>query len=69
MMTYTQCRLQRGAIQQVAWIPSAFAVRNKYVRIKEVDGWRVVSVGAEMPAEYMPEHERDFRHQREASDI
>src|SRR5688572_14107755 len=45
--TYTQCRLQRGAAQQVAWIPSEFAIRNKYIRIKDVDGWRVVSVGAE----------------------
>jgi hypothetical protein len=67
--TYTQCRLHRGATQQVAWIPSAFAVRGKYIRIKDVDGWRVVSVGAEQSAEYVREHERDFRHQRAASDI
>lgn len=67
--TYSQCRLQRGATEQVAWIPSEFAVRGKYVRIKDVDGWRVVSVGAERPAEYVRERERDFRHQREASDI
>jgi hypothetical protein len=60
--TYTQCRLRRGAVEQVAW-------RGKYVRIGDVDGWRVISVGAEQSAEYRREHERDFRHQREASDI
>jgi hypothetical protein len=67
--TYTQCRLRRGAVEQVAWIPSSFAVHGKYVRIRDVDGWRVTSVGAEQSAEYRREHERDFRHQREASDI
>lgn len=69
METYTQCRLQRGTTQQVAWIPSEFAVRGKYIRIKSVDGWRVTSVGAEQSAEYVREYERDFRYQREASDI
>lgn len=66
---YIQCRLRCGSTEQVAWVPSEFAVQGKYIRIKDVDGWRVISVGAERPAEYVREYERDFRHQREASDI
>jgi hypothetical protein len=68
-MTYTQCKLRRGITQQTAWIPSEFAVRDRYVRIRNEDGWRVISVGGTQSAEYVREHERDFRHQRQASDI
>ena len=48
MRTYQQCRLERGNAYDVAWIPSTFAIKDKYVKIKKKgewdDGWKVVSV-------------------------
>jgi len=54
---------------QVAWIPSEFAKEGKILRIGKQDGWRVLETGAQMPSEYVLEHERNYRTQREASDI
>lgn len=68
-MTYTQCRLRRGKVEQLAWIPSQFAVKNKSLRIKGEDGWRVIGVGATRPAAYVTTHRDDYRSQRQASDI
>ena len=61
MQTYTQCRLRRGRTEQIAWIPSEFAKKNQFLRIKSEDGWRVIGVGATMPESYvMMRHERDY---------
>ena len=61
MQTYTQCRLRRGRMEQIAWIPSEFAKKNQFLRIKSEDGWRVIGVGATMPESYVTRHERDHR--------
>lgn len=39
-----QCLLRLGTIYQVAWLPVKFAVTGKWVKLHEVDGWRVVAV-------------------------
>lgn len=71
--TYTQVRLTRGNTHLTTWIPSQFAVCNRYLKLKVdgawQDGWRVLSCGAEQPEEYVTAHERDYRTQREASDV
>jgi len=67
---YAQCRLQRGNTQKVAWIPSVFAVRGKYLRIKDVNGWRVVGVGKFLPSKYVLNVlSNEHRHHRDVTDI
>jgi hypothetical protein len=61
MQTYKQCRLRRGRTEQIAWIPSEFAKKNQFLRIKNEDGWRVIGVGTRMPESYVIRHERDYR--------
>lgn len=39
-----QCLLVRGDRRVVAWLPVKFAVAGKYVRLLEVDGWKVQRV-------------------------
>jgi hypothetical protein len=47
--TYTQCSLKRINQHHMAWIPSKFAVMNKFIKIKKddktwEDGWEVIGV-------------------------
>lgn len=68
--TYTQCRLQRGAAIQFAWIPTRYAERGKIIEIgarackATAKTWRILSCGAVLDAEYVEAHERDYRTQR-----
>lgn len=59
--TYTQCRLRRGNTEQVAWIPSQFAVTGKSLTIRGRDGWQVIGAGARLDASFVERHERDYR--------
>ena len=77
-MMYTQCTLRRptenGYSVDTAWIPSEFAKVGKIIKIKQADdswedGWKVVSTGTTRSAEWLQGHERDYLHQREASDV
>jgi hypothetical protein len=54
--SYKQCILEKNkesgvstqtaaVSRQIAWIPSKFAVVGKLVKLKDENGWRVVSVG------------------------
>ena len=38
--------LQRGNRFKVAWIPAHFAVRGKYLKLLDEDGWKVLTVWA-----------------------
>ena len=38
--------LQRGNRFKVAWIPAHFAVRGKYLKLIDEDGWKVLTVWA-----------------------
>jgi hypothetical protein len=70
MQMYRHCRLKRGRAQTLSWLPVEFAKVNHVVRLKDVDGWRVVSVGDVLISEdYLRTHERDYLSQRQASDI
>lgn len=46
---YRQCRMikqtESGRQDQVAWIPEKFAQKGKYVKLKDDNGWQVMSVG------------------------
>lgn len=70
MTHYKQCRLVKdGTRTQVAWIPEAFAVVGKILRLGFDDGWRVASIGGRMESGYLFRHNRDYLTQRRASDI
>mgnify|MGYP001599709348 FL=1 len=76
-----QCALARGSTMTVAWIPVEFAVPGRMLDLKGQDrmtgdldkwscGWMVAQVFAtRLPEFYVRDHERDYKHQREASDI
>jgi hypothetical protein len=40
-----QCELSRGNRRLVAWIPTQFAIKGRYVRLLDVNGWRIDAVG------------------------
>lgn len=47
--TYTQCALKRLTQHHMAWIPTKFAVMNKFIKIKKddktwEDGWEVIAI-------------------------
>jgi hypothetical protein len=72
---YKQCTLKKDNVFHKAWIPSVFAVKGKRIQIKNDivqfgSQWEVLSVGdTELSKEYVRELERDYLHQRKASDI
>jgi hypothetical protein len=72
---YRQCQLTKDNKKRVAWIPSKFALVGKVIKIKDDngewnDGWIVERASSnEVCEDYLVEHERDYKHQREASDI
>ena len=46
---HKQCKLQRGDTVTVSWIPAKFAVKGKYLKLKDEDGnwengWQVKEV-------------------------
>ena len=67
--TMTQCKLGRKDIIDIAWIPNKFAKVGKYLRIKEVNGWKVLEVWNSRSANEVRDRERDYLKTRKASDI
>jgi hypothetical protein len=75
---YKQCtfKMVGGNVMYHAWVPVEFAIRGKVLIFKNNEGqwsqaaWRVVSAGENLiSGEYLRELERDYLHQRKASDI
>lgn len=70
---YTQCQLEKGNKTEISWIPAKFAQPGKYIKLKADngwdDGWKVVETYATMDEESLRLKERDYRNQRDASDI
>lgn len=76
---FTQVKLikkqaNNSELQEIVWIPTAFAKLGKYLKIKQddgswVDGWQVSERFATKEGKYIKEHERNYLKQREASDI
>ena len=73
--SFTQCRLIYGHNVMVSWIPSSIAKVGTRVRLKSSnkeewsDPWMVMEVWRTLPYTKLLAHERDYMHQREASDI
>ena len=72
-MNYTQCHIQKNNKNDVAWIPSKFAVIGKIIKIKFDglwnNGWKVINTYSSNSEDHVLEHEMDYRKQRRASDI
>ena len=70
---YKQCRLEKktdkGVLVETAWIPEKFAIKHKYLKIKQDDGWKVCSVGERLSEAVVKERSRDYKKQRPASDV
>lgn len=67
---YKQCALQKGASHSMAWIPEQFAVKGKFLKIKEEDGWQVVGVSdGSRSAVEANEGSQLYKKTRKASDI
>lgn len=75
---YKQCTFksptERGEFVHTAWIPEKFAVEGRRVYFgKKTDTpdriWTVSAVGGRQSGDYVAAHERDYRTQRQASDI
>ncbi len=61
-------------IYQTSWIPEQFAHAGNFIKLKKDDGtwddgWKVDEVGTRAPEDQVLERERDYKHQRKASDI
>jgi len=77
MNYHRQCVLSHkigdGEEVKVAWIPEKFAVKGKYLELKEDDGWengwQVMEVGVRQASEAVRERSLDYRNQRKASDV
>jgi len=69
MSNYVQCTMRRGNTEHTAWIPEKFAKVGKYIRIKEVDGWKVIRAGGKMDKKYVNDRSQDYKNTRKASDI
>lgn len=83
-MFFRQCKVSKplagGTDIHVAWIPERYARAGKTISFKIAvsdegrtdiwDGpWTVDEVWGRVSEEYVREHERDYKTQREASDI
>lgn len=67
---YTQCELNRGSESMVAFVPSGFARKGQYVRLRDDDyAWQVVGTGATVTAKELHRKTTADRSQRDASDI
>lgn len=68
---YIQCALQKNTSHHMAWIPEKFAVKGKFIRIEDDDGWEVVGVsdGVVKTAEEANFQSQLYKKTRAASDI
>jgi len=60
-MNYRQCELEKGNKKMISWVPERFAILNKFLRIGDDDGWRVVTVHASESEDVVKSRERDYK--------
>jgi hypothetical protein len=71
--TYTQCKMKKGTLTRIGWIPTQFAVIGKFIELKMLGvwskGWLVTERWSVGEASYIEAREMDYKKQRSASDI
>jgi len=68
-MNHRQCKLKKGNIYQVSWIPEKYSKIGKYLKLKNDDGWQVIKVNSIMDSKEVSKRSIDYKNQRKASDI
>jgi len=66
---YTQCLLVNGDLTEVAWIPSKFASIGKWIRVTGGIHWYIMEKWMKLDKESVESNCKDYRTQRQASDI
>ena len=63
-ITYTQCLLSQGDIQQTAWIPSIYAFEDRFIKIDNEGTWKVKGVygGIILPADQIDVNREAIKH-------
>lgn len=75
MTHYTQCKLKNSAtnVITVSWIPKKFAVKGRFLRLKDngtwTDGWEVIEVWTTKPEDQVLPYRDDYRSWREVTDV
>jgi len=70
-----QCQLQKGQSKTTSWIPSKFAIKGKFVKLKNkqnewVNGWKVMFVfQPPVSSVYVLDRSEDYKRTRKASDV
>lgn len=68
MLTYNQCKLVKGNVSQVAYIPTKYAEKGRTIKIKEnevwEDGWIVQSVGRPVAENLLPDSHKAIKGHR-----
>ena len=73
--TYSLHQTAGGILMETAWLPEKLAVMGKKIYFGKKPQiptklWEIVSVGDHrLPESYVLDHQRDYKTQREASDI
>jgi hypothetical protein len=63
---YTQCRVEKGSLTQITWLPKSYAVLGALLRLKNdqgvwEDGWKVTWCSATKLKEHQLTQPRDPR--------
>lgn len=75
MTNYTQCKLQKGDVVQVSWIPAQFASVDRVLRLRDADGswddgWLVAEKWETVSEEMIPDsHDLRKAHKRATGDV
>lgn len=76
MKQHVQCLLRKASVAQVAWIPSALAVKGKLLKLKTDDGdwddgWVVANAARRIPqpSDLVQKRAMDFKKMRRRTDI
>ena len=70
-----QCKLQKGNSITTSWIPSKFAIKGNYVKLKNkynewINGWKVIEVFQPSKlSDSVINRSDDYKNTRKASDI
>jgi len=63
MSRYSQCKLKKDRVKYIVWIPTKYAIKNRFIRIKKDgvwdNGWEVIAVFGTRDKDSIHAHERD----------
>ena len=67
---YKQCLLKKKETTKTSWIPDKFAIKGKFLKFHDDDGWEVKEVYSIMlDGDVVNSNSQDYKRTRKASDI